>query len=246
MGTVVIQPPAHDPLAAFGIAAIAVVVAALWILLLGRGDRPRGVTVLVVTVAVMAGSALAARSGLLARFDLRPPPMLLMVLGVVALGLGTGLSPLGRRAAAALPLAALVGLQAFRLPLELVMHHAATRGIMPVQMSYSGYNFDVATGLGALVLGAALAAGARVPRPLLWLWNVWGIWCLVAVLAVALAASPMVRAFGDAPADLNTWVLFFPYVWLPVVLVTVAIASHAMITRKLVAGAGGAGASPSR
>ena len=43
----------------------------------------------------------------------------------------------------------------------------------------------------------------------------------------------MVRLFGDDPRHLNTWVLFFPYVWLPVVLVTVALAGHLTITRAL-------------
>jgi len=42
-----------------------------------------------------------------------------------------------------------------------------------------------------------------------------------------------VRAFGDEPQNLNTWVLYFPYVWLPVVLVTIALSSHIIITRKL-------------
>jgi hypothetical protein len=43
----------------------------------------------------------------------------------------------------------------------------------------------------------------------------------------------MVRLFGDDPRSVMTWVLFVPYVWLPVVLVTIAIAGHAIITRKL-------------
>jgi len=50
---------------------------------------------------------------------------------------------------------------------------------------------------------------------------------------IAVASSPMVRLFGDDPRDVNTWVLYFPYVWLPVVLVTVAIAGHVMVTRAL-------------
>jgi hypothetical protein len=44
----------------------------------------------------------------------------------------------------------------------------------------------------------------------------------------------MVRLFGDAPGHVNTWVLYFPYVWLPAVLVTIAVAGHIVITRKLV------------
>ena len=43
----------------------------------------------------------------------------------------------------------------------------------------------------------------------------------------------MVRAFGDDPRHLNTWVLYFPYVWLPAVLVIVALAGHLVVTRAL-------------
>ena len=43
----------------------------------------------------------------------------------------------------------------------------------------------------------------------------------------------MVRAFGDDPRHVNTWVLFFPYVWLPAVLVTIALAGHIVLTRAL-------------
>jgi hypothetical protein len=55
------------------------------------------------------------------------------------------------------------------------------------------------------------------------------------ITVVAVASSPMVRAFGDDPRHLNTWVLFFPYVWLPAVLVTVALAGHFVVTRALMA-----------
>ena len=83
----------------------------------------------------MAGSAAAAASGLLARFDRLPPPMLVMLVLVFAMAFALGLSQAAAETAAAVPLAALIGLQAFRLPLELVMHRAATLGIMPAQLS---------------------------------------------------------------------------------------------------------------
>jgi hypothetical protein len=45
----------------------------------------------------------------------------------------------------------------------------------------------------------------------------------------------MVRLFGDDPRHVNTWVLYFPYVWLPAVLVVIALAGHVVITRALLA-----------
>ena len=61
-----------------------------------------------------------------------------------------------------------------------------------------------------------------------------GLWCLAVIAVIAVTTSPMVRLFGDDPAHLNTWVLFFPYVWLPAVLVAVALAGHVtVLTRAL-------------
>jgi len=222
-----------DAVVAYGIAALAVVVAATFVALVTR-HRPRARLLLALAASVVMGaSAIAGTSGQLARFDRFPPPMGLMILGVFVAGFGVGLSGIGRHAAETQPLAALVGLQGFRLPLELVMHRAATLGIMPSELSYSGYNFDILTGLGACVLAVSMWRGASVPMWALWAWNVWGAWCLAVITVIAVTTSPMVRFFGDDPRHINTWVLFFPYMWLPVVLVTVAIAGHVIVTRAL-------------
>jgi hypothetical protein len=230
--SIVIAPPIHDAISAYGIGGLAVVVALAFVAIVGERFTRRLILGMAFAT-VMTLSALAATSGRLARFDAMPPPMMLMILGVLVMGLGLGLSPIGRRAADGVPLAALVGLQGFRLPLELVMHRAGTLGIMPPQLSFGGYSFDVLTGLGACLLVAAMKAGLVVRRWLLWAWNIWGSWCLAVIAVIAVTTSPLVRLFGDDPRNINTWVLYFPYVWLPVVLVTVAIAGHVMVTRAL-------------
>jgi hypothetical protein len=228
-----IAAPPPDALVAWGIGVLSILVVVAWAHIWSRGHRPLRRALIIAACAVMSVSALAARLGLLQRFDVTPPPMALLILFVLAGGVAGGLSRLGGTVAGTVPLGALVGLQSFRLPLELLMHRGAVRGIVPPELSYGGFNYDILTGLGALALAAALRGGAAVPRWLLWTWNLWGAWCLVVIAAVAITSSPMVRLFGDDPRHLNTWVLFFPYVWVPVVLVTIAIASHIVITRAL-------------
>lgn len=183
-------------------------------------------------------SAGLAASGLLARFDARPPPIVPFMVGALSLGLGLGLSPLGRRLAAGWPLAALIGVQALRLPLELVMHRAAAAGVMPVQMSFPGldagrgWNFDLVTGALALPVAWLIGTG-RAPRALAWLWNGLGVATLAGVLAIAVASTPLLHAFGAAPARLNTWVAYVPFVWLPAGPVVFALLGHVVIARKL-------------
>jgi hypothetical protein len=234
--TISILPPVFDPVVAFGIGGLAVLVAIIWIVMFSRRNNRRALIFSAAVFTVMAVSGIAAWSGTLAQFNSFPPPMFIMIASVFIVSFTVGLSRLGRDAAAELSFAALVGLQGFRFPLELVMHHAGNVGIMPAQLSYSGYNFDIVTGISALLIFTLLKAGRSVYRAVLWAWNVWGSFCLVVIAIIAITTSPVVRLFGDDPHNLNTWVLYFPYVWLPVVLVTVAISSHIVITRKLMKG----------
>lgn len=163
------------------------------------------------------------------RFDLRPPPMALLMVAILGGGVALGLSRVGLLLSQ-LPMGLLVLAQGFRFPLELVMHEAALSGVMPRQLSYSGYNFDVVTGASALVIGA-LVLKQKAPRAVVWLWNVWGVLCLLVIAFVAVASSPMVRLWGDD--RLNVWVLHFPFVWLPAVMVTFAVAGHVVVFRRL-------------
>jgi hypothetical protein len=231
--TISISPPVFDPIVAFGIGGLAVTIAAVWVFLFSSGSRRRLFSLSLAAAALLVASAVAALSGKLSHFDSVPPPMAVMMAVIFAIGFSSGFSFLGRDAAAKWSFSTLFGLQAFRFPLELVMHHASSTGMMPVQLSYSGYNFDIVTGVSALIIAALLKSGISLPRFVVWLWNLWGSYCLVAIAVIAITASPMVRLFGNEPHNLNTWVLFFPYVWLPVVLVPAAISGHVVIWRKL-------------
>jgi hypothetical protein len=229
----VVTPPEFDAPAAYGIGLISVVMAAICVIVYAKGDRNRALKGTIATIAWMGLTAAAAKAGMMARFDVMPPPMMILLACIFALAFVIGLSPLGRMIAKQTSLVTLIGLQMFRFPLELVMHHAANRAIMPPQLTYTGYNFDIITGIGAIILFLALISKIRVPKALIWAWNIYGFYCLLAIAIIAVTTSPMIRAFGDDPANLNTWVLFFPYIWLPAVLVVIALAGHIIITRKL-------------
>ena len=176
--------------------------------------------------------ALLAERGVLARFEQRPPPFVIAMIVIMAVSVGLGLSPVGEKLARGLSLTWLVMAQGFRLPLELVMHQAASEGVMPVEMSYRGYNFDIFTGFGALVVGWLLYK-RKASRGLVYAWNVMGSLLLANVVTIAVIASPLVRAFGDDPAHVNTWVAQFPFIWLPAVLVAAAVLGHVVIFRAL-------------
>lgn len=218
---------------ALGIFCLAVIVSVLFVAGVYRATRslPTAATAAGLTVVWWGVTGGLASFGILAKYDALPPPLALFMAACLALGLGIGLSSLGR-ALSSLSLWVLVLIQGFRFPLELVMHRAAEEHLMPPELSYSGYNFDIVIGLLAWPLGALLLFG-KAPKALVWLWNLLGCLSLLNIVAIAIATSPMVHAFGTDAQHLNTWVTQVPYVWLPAVLVVAAVAGHVIVTRKL-------------
>lgn len=182
--------------------------------------------------AWLAFTAALAACGVLQRWDARPPPiMAVLVLGVV-LTVVMARGAVGAELARGLPLAAIVGFQAFRLPLELVMHHAAAEGTMPVQMSFSGSNFDIVSGATAILVAWLVARGSA-PRWLVTAWGVMSSALLLAIVSIAMASMPAIAAFGRSPERLATWVGYAPFVWLPAVLVMGALFGQIVLFRRL-------------
>src|SRR5262245_64189072 len=182
---------------------------------LGEGATVRRRRAMRVGSAVLAWlfvSALVAASGVLRRFDATPPPFAILALAVIVIGIAVPCSPLGTLLVRGLPLWALVGFQVFRFPLELVMHRAYLEGVMPVQMSYSGRNYDIVTGITAGALGLWLWR-RDLPRWIVAAWNVLGFALLVNIVTIAVVSTPMFGWFGKE--RLNTFVTYPPFVWLP-------------------------------
>ena len=229
---VILSPPA-DWLLPAAITLLAFFVSVYWLEYLFSGSRPYVKAIVRLGVFGWIGVwRFIAGSGALQHFDRTPPPMAMMMAGAVFVSIAIGLSSFGRNATL-LPFSSLIGLQAFRFPLELLMHRGVTLGIVPVELSYTGYNIDIVTGIGAALIAIALSRGVAVPRGVLWIWNIFGWICLAVILAVAVLGSPMLHRFGTDPRHVNTWVLFFPYVLVPTALVVTALSAHVVITRKL-------------
>ncbi|PYR63257.1 MAG: hypothetical protein DMF88_25635 [Acidobacteria bacterium] len=217
---------------AVGMTALAVVVAALMVVLVSRAGRGVAIAAAIVIAVLMVAEYALASSGILREWTRRPPPFMPAVAVPILLALVVALSPLGRRIAAAASFALIIGIQGFRLPLELVMHDAATTGLMPVQMTYTGWNFDIATGTLAIAV-AWVAARSPRSRGIVFAWNLLGTLLLINIVTIAIVSLPMFAAFG--PDRVNTWVAEPPYVFLPTVLVPAAVFGHALTWRKLAA-----------
>jgi hypothetical protein len=184
----------------------------------------------IVVFWVVVPGALAWR-GLLDRYSPLPPPALMLILALTAGTVALALTRFGAALAAAVPVGALVGYQVFRVPVELLLHRLYSEGVVPVQMTYSGRNLDIVTGLTAAAVAAAVYL-RRCPRWLLASWNAIGLALLANIVAVAVLSTPVpFRYFMNEPA--NRLPDMFPYVWLPTFLVQAALFGHLVLFRAL-------------
>jgi hypothetical protein len=225
--------PIFNAITYFGMIVITCIVTLLTARTLSQGNKKRFLQVLLGMACLMVLTAIVAILGIFAKIDAAPPLFQVFTATVITLFFALGMSRFGGDVATNTSFGNLVILQAFRLPLEVVMYTAAVNAIMPVEFSFAGYNFDIVTGAAAILLGVALLRNKPVPRWALVAWNVWGIACLIVIVALAIATSPKVAAFGTDISKINTWVLFFPYAWLPTVLVSIAVLGHTLVSRKL-------------
>lgn len=231
-----LQRPVFDAISAGGMLLLALAMSWAWVVVLRRHNTRAAVWGAVALAGVWLANIAGDKLGLFSRLDLLPPPFVVLVSLSLALAFTTGMGyigSVGNMLVRSLSVEALVALQIFRLPLELLMFRAAFLGIMPIEFSFAGYNFDVLTGLGALLISIYCAWTWALPLRTIWVWNFLGIGCLAAIGVLAVMTSPTVHTFGVDAKHINSWVLYFPYSLLPTVLVGYAVFGHVLLTRKL-------------
>jgi hypothetical protein len=180
----------------------------------------------VVGLAAGLGTYAAVVKSMLILFNPMPGlPVLLMVTLLCCLLLA--LSPLGRWLALGNSVEALIIFQAFRLPLELVLHSWAQQGTIPATMTWSGQNFDIASGVLALLLFKPAGRSKFVA----WTYNLIGFGLLLNVIRVAIMSSPLPFAWEIQPKLMLAFHL--PYSLIVPVCVGGALIGHIVLMRKL-------------
>lgn len=125
----------------------------------------------------------------------------------------------------------IVRLQGFRVLVEILLWALYVRNLAPVQMTFEGRNFDVISGITALMVAYGLAR-KRVSNLMLVTWNLACLGLLINIVAIAILSMPSpVRQFHNDPA--NTIVTQFPYSWLPAFLVPLAYGLHFLSLRQV-------------
>ena len=180
---------------------------------------------MIVTFSLTSG-----QSGLLSDFSRTPPPFAAFFLFIWAAAFYCAFSRFGDALVKHVPIYLMIGFQAFRILAEWVIYRAVHEGLAPVQLSFEGYNYDIITALTAVPV--AILAYRKPASPWLWAWNFMGFALLLNVAFIAVTSMPLsFRLFENEPS--NVWITATPYILLPGVLVTAAIAGHLITWRKL-------------
>ncbi len=180
-------------------------------------------------IGILGFEYMFARSGVLSNFESFPPPIFFFMTLILIAAVAASKTVFGNLYLKS-PTPMLVFFHSFRFLAEWVIAVGVNEKIAPVQLSYHGYNFDLAVAASAVVI--SLLPFLHRNKKIVWAWNIFGMLSLVNILFIAMTSFPnKMRLFMGEPD--NTWVAQPPYVFLPGILVFAAIFGHAILTRKL-------------
>ena len=131
-----------------------------------------------------------------------------------------------------LSLKALTLVSVVRIFVEITLLWLFQGGQIPRIMTFEGFNFDILSGLTAIVIYFLAFRGGRINRPLLIGWNILALGLLLNIVTIALLSfkSPMQKLGLEQP---NVAVNYFPFVWLPTIVVPIVLFSHLAALWKL-------------
>lgn len=124
-----------------------------------------------------------------------------------------------------LPLKILTMLHIVRIPVEIVLWLLFENGMIPEIMTFEGRNFDILAGITAPIICWLAFRNGKTNRVLLIAWNIIFLIFVTNIVVTAIFSLPTsFQQFGlDQP---NRAILYFPYVWLPGIVVPIVYFAH--------------------
>ena len=124
-----------------------------------------------------------------------------------------------------LPLKVLTLLSIVRIPVEIVLLWLFQNNLVPQAMTFEGRNFDILSGITAPIIYWLAFRNGQTNRSLLIIWNFFALILLFNIVITAFLAvpSPIQQIALEQP---NRAVMFFPFIWLPALVVPIVFFSH--------------------
>ncbi|TGV00612.1 hypothetical protein [Flavivirga rizhaonensis] len=123
-------------------------------------------------------------------------------------------------------------LHIIRIPVEYFLYFIYLEGLIPELMTFNGYNFDILSGITAPIIYYLVFVKKWVGNKGLLFWNIICLGLLINILTIAFlsAQTPLQKLAFYQP---NIGVTYFPFVWLPAVIVPIVLLSHLSSIRQL-------------
>ena len=140
---------------------------------------------------------------------------------------------MGARIASAFPVWVIIGMQTFRIGVELLLHRLSVDSLAPRIVTYQGGNVDIWIGLSAPLIAWISTRGRRGERLAL-AWNVVGLLTLANAITLSALTAPGLNLIqSEVP---NTAIGAFPFIYIAGFFAPLAMALHALSIRGLRAG----------
>lgn len=188
--------------------------------------------VVFILLAWLSLQGFIASTGFYTLTDAFPPRLLLGILPPLVFIVVLFVSPKGRLFIDGLDLKALILVHVVRIPVELVLFWLFSFGTLPQLMTFEGRNFDVLSGISALPVYYFGFIKKSLDIKFILAWNYICLALLANIVIHALFSFPypfQLLAF-DQP---NIALLYFPFLWLPAVVVPLVLFSHLAAIRQL-------------
>lgn len=140
----------------------------------------------------------------------------------------------GRQFIDSLSLKELTLLHIIRVPVEICLYYLCLSKLIPSIMTFEGYNYDIISGISAIVIYWLVFISKKAGRKVLLVWNIFCLLLLLNIVTIAIlsAQTPFQKFAFDQP---NIGLTYFPFVWLPSVVVPLVLLSHLVAIRQLTA-----------
>jgi hypothetical protein len=132
-----------------------------------------------------------------------------------------------------IPLKLLTLLHIVRIPVELVLMCLSFAGQVPQMMTFYGINYDIIAGVAAPLVAVVGFRGLTERRGVLIIFNCISLLLLLTIISIAALSLPSVfqQLNFDQP---NRAVQFFPYVFLPTIIVPIVLFAHLAALLRLI------------
>lgn len=134
---------------------------------------------------------------------------------------------------AAVPAQWPVYFQSFRIVVELLLLGLAMKGLIPREASFEGYNFDVAIGLTAPLVGWLAYSKKAIGKGILRLWNIAGFCTLAIVVFIFISHAYFPQLWHKQESIISQGFGLFPYTYLAGFLMPAAVFMHVLSLKKL-------------